>query len=224
MEVVYLVNETFLSIDGEINPWHQGIPSFFIRLQNCNLRCPYCDTKQSWSKEGGKTMTVGELYAEAEKSGARKVTITGGEPFLQPLRPLIEVFTSKGYKVSVETNGSLHPCTTEDLLLLSINRDVSLIVDIKTPSSNGWVDWGFVEKVAGFENTWLKFVVANYEDLNFAHNSIVLHRLQKSNLAFSPVVGELGKLTYEDVLHWMLRQGYTNAVLNVQLHKLISMR
>jgi len=222
---MYQVNETFLSIDGEVNPWHQGVPSFFIRLQGCNLKCPYCDTKRTWVKEGGNLMTVEELCQIADTSGVRKITITGGEPLIQPLYPLVKRFVEQGYRVSVETNGVTRP-DVKDFQLFATNPMTSLIIDIKLPSSQPSenIVWGFIRSMSSLKNTWLKFVVADYEDLRVAKDYITQMGLQSANLAFSPVVGEWGKLSYQDMVTWMVQQGFPLAVLNVQIHKLISMR
>lgn len=97
------VHETFCSIQGE-GPF-AGQPAFFIRLSGCNLRCPQCDTDHTKQTE----MPAGQLLGLAATAIApnKLVVITGGEPFCQQITPLTNALLSYGYRVQVETNGTL---------------------------------------------------------------------------------------------------------------------
>ena len=112
------VAETFLSLQGE--GLLIGMPSFFIRTSGCNLRCAWCDTGYtSWAPEGERR-GVQELVAEASRSGAGHVVVTGGEPLLQrEIGALTRALRAAGLHVTVETAGTLAPDFTCDLLSVS---------------------------------------------------------------------------------------------------------
>ena len=119
------VIETFYSIEGE-GPLI-GIPTYFIRLSGCNLRCTWCDTKYSYS--GGEKRTVDSLLEEATTYKTKFVCITGGEPLLQKeVYPLMYKLLDKEFKVILETSGSIpiEDVPTDDNMIISM--------DIKTPS------------------------------------------------------------------------------------------
>jgi len=97
----YPIAETFFSLKGE--GLHTGVPMYFIRFSECNLNCAFCDTDFSKKKE----MSEDELTIEALESGAKHVVLTGGEPCLQRLFPLIEALHRENFQVHMETNGSI---------------------------------------------------------------------------------------------------------------------
>ena len=126
----YPVAETFLSINGEGRL--AGELAFFIRFPGCNLRCSYCDTSWANLPDVPKTYLTGEALLErALASGAKNVTLTGGEPLLQPdLEELMELLGRHGLSVEVETNGAV------DLApFLSLSPRPSFTMDYKLPSS-----------------------------------------------------------------------------------------
>ena len=79
LEQTLRVNETFFSIQGEST--YAGVPCFFVRLTGCPLRCHYCDTEYAFRE--GAPRTIGAIVEEIERSGARVVELTGGEPLAQ---------------------------------------------------------------------------------------------------------------------------------------------
>lgn len=101
------IAEAFASLQGE--GARQGLPTIFVRLAGCNLRCAFCDTKRAWTH--GRRVTVEAVVAEAlrlrDRSGASWVCLTGGEPLLQDVAPLILRLRAEGFKIQVETNGRL---------------------------------------------------------------------------------------------------------------------
>jgi len=100
------VVEIFRTIEGE-GRW-VGLPIVFIRLEGCNLRCEWCDTKYSYDGITFKTYKISELIQQIEKQNLKRVCITGGEPFYTPELPILtETLLEKNYKVFIETNGTL---------------------------------------------------------------------------------------------------------------------
>ena len=77
------IHSHFISIDGEVNKWGQGVPSVFLRLQNCNLRCSYCDIPEAQDPKGGRVLSVDQIVEIIRGYECEKITITGGEPLLQ---------------------------------------------------------------------------------------------------------------------------------------------
>lgn len=111
------VIESFYSLQGEgVNV---GCPAFFIRLAGCNVRCPWCDTKESWNEKNAQLKDVQTLTDEAVESGALSVVITGGEPLLHPLDALTGSLKSMGLKVWLETSGSAPLSGSFDWICLS---------------------------------------------------------------------------------------------------------
>ncbi len=101
------IAEVFASLQGE--GARQGLPTIFVRLAGCNLRCAFCDTKRAWKH--GRRVAVEAVAAEAVhlrgRTGAAWVCLTGGEPLLQDVAPLIRRLRAEGFKIQVETNGRL---------------------------------------------------------------------------------------------------------------------
>lgn len=206
----------FKSIDGEVNAFYQGAVTVFVRLAECNCRCSYCDTKYSFAK--GIAMEVHEVVRLVTSYRSKKVTITGGEPLLQldAVLELIQKLLALGYKVSVETNGSIAiPELYRD------NQNVSWVVDYKLISSNQ------MEKMIpeAFESLtqkdFVKFVISDKDDFDAALN--VRSDLRNkhnchANFAFAPLHGSLNP---KDLYELIEVFGDGSELMNVQLHKYI---
>lgn len=205
------IYETFSSIQGEST--HAGLPCFFIRLAECNLRCSYCDTKRAQTREHAVRAAPEELAQRAAASGLNLVEITGGEPMLQKdgVIQLSEHLLADRRRVLIETNGSC------DLSVLP--SGVIRIIDFKTPSSgehNKMFEQNFSAIHPADE---VKFVLSDERDYRFALDAIARFQIdrQTDNILFSPV---FGRLAAADLAAWMLRDK-PKARLNLQLHKYI---
>jgi 7-carboxy-7-deazaguanine synthase len=101
------IAEVFASLQGE--GARQGLPTIFVRLAGCNLRCAFCDTKRAWTQ--GRRVSIEAVAAEVlrlrDRSGTTWVCLTGGEPLLQDVAPLVRRLRAEGFKFQVETNGRL---------------------------------------------------------------------------------------------------------------------
>ncbi len=176
------IAETFLSLQGEST--FAGLPCFFIRLAECNLRCNYCDSAYAWQASG--TAEVPQLAAKAVASGAQLVEVTGGEPLLQEETPrLCDALLDAGLTVLVETNGSL----PIDRVSVACHR----IVDRKLPGSGmaaHHLDENYAKLTPRDE---VKFVVSSAEDVDFAFAEIRKFHLDQIGcpLLLSPVWGRI---------------------------------
>lgn len=186
-----------------------GIPTVFIRLSGCNLRCDYCDTKYAW--EPGEQISLDEVLEKAESYGCKLVEITGGEPLAQPFTPeLCEKLLFRGFTVMVETNGTI------DISILP--QKTVKILDMKCPASNesGKFLYGNLKHLS--KNDELKFVVCSKEDFDWA-----IQEIEKNDLLsicpvnISPVAG---LVDYSTAARWILESG-KELRLNLQLHKII---
>ena len=203
------VNEIFYSLQGESS--FAGLPCVFIRLTGCNLRCSYCDTRYAY--ESGTEYTVAEILKRISLIKCRLVEITGGEPLIQEETPImISGLLELGYKVLLETNGSLD--------IGKIDSRCSRIVDFKCPSS-GESDKNCLENLSSLTgNDEVKFVIGNREDYEYATSlvSILANNCRNLKLPFlSPV---FGKMDMRILAEWMLEDNL-QARLQVQLHKII---
>jgi len=203
----------FSSIEGEVSLFYQGGLTVFIRCAGCNLRCKYCDTKYALPMDSGEEMSVDEIVTKVGEFGISRVTITGGEPLLQKeLFELTRALWGRGYKISVETNGSM------DL----IGHGVSgWVVDYKLPSSGEMSE--MITEVFLRPIDFVKFVILDRDDYEVA---LVVRRslIEKgctAKFAFSPVYGLMDPA---QLVSWLVEDRVDGAILNVQLHKLINLK
>ena len=212
---VFPVAETFLSINGEGT--HAGQLAFFIRFTGCNLRCSYCDT--AWANEPDAphtAMTAEDLLDAALRSGAGCVTITGGEPMLQPdiaelLRRLCDV---DGLYVEVETNGAV---PLERFLSWEVRP--SFTMDYKLPSSGMESRMHRPNLSLLTRQDTVKFVCGSQEDLRRAEEIIRHYGLVDSTHVYlSPVFGQIEP---SEMVEYMMRRRLRGVTLQLQIHKII---
>ncbi len=201
------INEIFKSIQGESS--FAGIPTVFVRLTGCNLRCQWCDTKYAYDE--GVDLTVDEVIGRVNAFGLQFAQITGGEPLLQEeVYELMDRLLNMDYNVSFETNGSIN--------LSSVDKRVVKIIDIKCPSSSesDRMDFGNINYLTKSDE--IKFVIKDRDDYNWAKEIIDRYNLiKRCNILISPVYGEIEPRQLAD---WILEDNL-NVRLQIQLHKLI---
>ena len=144
------ITEIFYSLQGEAR--EVGIPTVFVRLTGCPLRCNYCDT--AYAFKGNNPLSIEQILSEIAKYKTHYVCVTGGEPMAQGnCLGLLDTLIEKGYKVSMETSGSID--------ISEVNKNVSIVMDLKTPSSTEQHQNRY-ENIALLENKdQLKFVIAS---------------------------------------------------------------
>jgi 7-carboxy-7-deazaguanine synthase len=201
------LTEVFLSLQGETR--RAGLPTVFIRLTGCPLRCRWCDT--TYSFQGGETVTLNSLMARVAEFGVSTVCVTGGEPLAQKgCLPLLSALCDAGYSVSLETSGALD--------VSMVDPRVSRIVDIKPPESgeesrNRWENLSHLTP-----HDEIKFVLASRSDYEWARDVVHAQGLERvCTILFSPVQGELPPAQLAD---WILADRMP-VRMQVQLHKVL---
>ena len=199
------ISEIFASLQGE--SLTQGLPTLFIRLTGCPLRCHYCDTPYAFS--GGDWMTLDQILTTTRDSGLPLVTVTGGEPLAQTAcRTLLYRLCESGLTVSLETSGALP--------IEAIDRRVQRIVDLKTPGS-GEVERNLYANLDHLNpQDQLKFVLTSEEDYQWAKKLIKEYQLQqRCPLLMLPAFQHLPAATLAE---WILRDRLP-VRMQLQLHK-----
>lgn len=201
------ISEIFFSIQGESS--RVGLPTVFVRLTGCPLRCVWCDTEYAFS--GGQRMTLPRILDEVAGYRARQVCVTGGEPLAQKhCMALLTALCDVGYAVSLETSGALD--------IASVDPRVSRVVDLKAPGSgeSGKNHWQNLDRLTPRDE--LKFVLKDRADYEWARHSVIERRLDAlCPLLFSPVQATLEARTLAE---WILADRLPVG-FQVQLHKLL---
>ena len=202
-----IVNEIFYSIQGE--SLSSGLPTIFIRLTGCPLRCQYCDTSYAFTE--GKKKTFEKIIEEIKNYKCTNVTITGGEPLSQKnTKDFINLLVSDSYNVSIETSNAVS--------IKNINDSAVIVLDIKTPDSNE-SDKNIIENYKFLkECDQIKFVICSKDDYQWAKNYINKYNLNGiCNIIMSPSFGEMDI----QVLAEFILKDNLPARLQTQFHKLI---
>ena len=201
------ISEIFYSLQGETS--RVGLPTVFVRLTGCPLRCAYCDTTHAFS--GGQNMSIAQILEEVASYHARYVTVTGGEPLAQEnCLYLLCALCDAGYEVSLETGGALD--------VSGVDARVMKVLDIKTPAS-GELEKNLWSNLAALNaRDEIKFVLCDEADYAWARQVLRDRGLAgKCAVLFSPVQGRLSATTLAE---WILRDNLP-VRLQVQLHKLL---
>jgi len=199
------ISEIFYSLQGETRT--VGLPTTFVRLTGCPLRCRYCDTEYAF--HGGRWMGLSDVLAEVAIFGARYVTVTGGEPLAQKnCIKLLSQLGDAGYQVSLETSGAMD--------ISRVDLRVVIVMDLKTPDS-GQADKNLYANIEHLRpKDQVKFVVCSRKDYEWAKSIIHKHGLSEHcEVLFSPSHGRLEAAQLAD---WILADRLA-VRLQIQLHK-----
>ena len=201
------ITEIFHSLQGETS--RVGLPTVFIRLTGCPLRCTYCDTAYAFS--GGQSMGIADILRQVAEYAPRYVTVTGGEPLAQKnCLTLLHALCDAGYQVSLETGGALD--------ISEVDARVMRVVDIKTPASgesakNRWENLALLTR-----HDEIKFVLCDVNDYQWAKQILQHHHLaEKCTVLFSPAHDTLNATQLAD---WILRDRLP-VRMQIQLHKIL---
>jgi 7-carboxy-7-deazaguanine synthase len=201
------IYEIFHSLQGETS--RIGLPTVFVRLTGCPMRCTYCDTEYAFS--GGGNMQIDDILQKVAEFGTRYVTVTGGEPLAQKeCYTLLASLCNAGYSVSLETGGAMD--------IAPVDKRVSVILDIKTPGSNEEKNmlWGNIDHVKSTDE--IKFVLCNRADYDWAKTKITELKLsEKCPILFSTSFHELKA---DELAGWVLVDKLP-VRMQIQLHKIL---
>jgi len=204
---VIKINEIFFSLQGESS--RIGLPTVFIRLTGCPMRCNYCDTAYAFN--GGENLTIHAILAKVASYKTQYITVTGGEPLAQ--RECLDLLTTlcdSSYEVSLETGGAL---TIKD-----VDPRVKVILDIKTPGSGEvknyhWPNLNYLKA-----KDEIKLVITDHEDYLWAKNTIQeKNLLENFDILFSP---SFEQVESQDLAEWILKDQLP-VRLQLQLHKIL---
>lgn len=206
-EVTVRLTEIFYSLQGEAA--RSGLPTVFIRLTGCPLRCTWCDTEYAFA--GGVTTPIADVLAEVAKHPTRHVCVTGGEPLAQkPCLLLLTALCDAGHDVCLETSGALD--------IRQVDPRVARIMDLKAPGS-GECDKNLLSNLTDLRPTdEVKIVIASRADFDWACEMICTHQLSdQCMVVLSPVAGQQNPT---ELAEWILAAGL-DVRFQLQLHKLL---
>ncbi|MCL5974246.1 MAG: 7-carboxy-7-deazaguanine synthase QueE [Gammaproteobacteria bacterium] len=199
------ITEIFYSLQGETRK--VGLPTVFVRLTGCPLRCGYCDT--AYAFHGGQKMEISDIVAEVKSYNPRYVTVTGGEPLAQnSCRELLTALCDLDVEVSLETSGAMD--------ISDIDTRVVRVMDLKTPAS-GEVSKNRYSNIDLLSHQdQIKFVICNRDDYDWAREQLAVFNLvSRCEILFSPVHGDL---TPTDLAEWIIADNLP-VRMQIQLHK-----
>ena len=199
------ISEIFYSLQGEGKS--VGLPTTFIRLTGCPLRCGYCDTEYAFY--GGQERDIDDIIEEVQTIGAKYINVTGGEPLAQKrVHSLMQQLCELGFQVSLETSGALD--------VSAVDPRVVKVLDVKTPGSGEETKnrtQNYVHLTAADQ---VKYVICDQADFIWSKQHMYQHHLQdKCEVLFSPVQGQLAAAELAD---WVL-QDKLPVRFQIQLHK-----
>jgi len=201
------ITEIFYSLQGESNT--VGLPTVFIRLTGCPLRCVYCDTAYAFT--GGSKMDINAILDQVKQYPTLYVTVTGGEPLAQPACiELMSKLADQGYQVSLETSGALD--------VSKVDPRVVKVMDLKTPSS-GELSKNLYQNIDHLTaNDQVKFVIGSDEDYQWSKQILTEYTLaDRCQILFSPVMGQQSPTELAE----KILADYLPVRFQIQLHKLL---
>jgi 7-carboxy-7-deazaguanine synthase len=202
------ITEIFYSLQGEART--VGLPTVFVRLTGCPLRCAYCDTEYAF--QGGAQRSLAAIVEQVKSYSPRYVTVTGGEPLAQAnCWPLLAALCDEGFEVSLETSGALS--------LAGVDARVVKVLDLKTPASgeSGRNDYSNITRLLPQDQ--VKFVICDRGDYEWSRFKLDEYALAEkvSDILFSP---SFEQLSGTELAEWILADNLP-VRLQLQLHKLL---
>ena len=199
------ITEIFYSLQGETRTI--GLPTVFVRLTGCPLRCGYCDTAYAFT--GGEKMEIADIVEQVSAYNPRYVTVTGGEPLAQKTcYELLTTLCDLNVEVSLETSGAID--------ISNVDPRVVCVMDIKTPGSGEEAKniYANIDKLKRLDQ--VKFVICDRSDYEWSCKKLAEYDLpNRCEVLFSPIHGELEPSALAD---WIVADNL-QVRMQVQLHK-----
>lgn len=204
---VLRISEIFYSLQGESKT--VGLPTVFIRLTGCPLRCQYCDTSYAFS--GGESKSIADIIAQVAQYKTRYITVTGGEPLAQPgCLTLLQQLVDKNYCVSLETSGAID--------VANVDPRIIKVMDLKTPTSTEEHRNLYANLQYLTPQDQLKFVICNKADYVWSKAKVSEYQLdEQCEVLFSPTMGQQDPT---ELAEWILRDQLP-VRFQLQLHKML---
>ena len=202
------ITEIFYSLQGESRT--SGLPTLFIRLTGCPLRCQYCDSEYAF--HGGTQIALDDIMAQAASYNPRYICVTGGEPLAQPnAKPLMTMLCDAGYDVSIETSGAMD--------VSDVDARVSIVMDLKTPDSKEESRNRLANLLHLKQKDQIKFVVCSRVDYDWAKAMITDHNLASlvGDVLMSPSWGQIDATELAD---WIVADNLP-VRYQIQMHKVL---
>jgi 7-carboxy-7-deazaguanine synthase len=201
------LTEIFLSLQGESTL--VGLPTVFVRLTGCPLRCQYCDTAYAFT--GGEWWELPAILERVQALSARQVCVTGGEPLAQPnCLPLLTLLCDAGFTVSLETSGALP--------VADVDPRVIRVVDVKTPASGESTRNLFDQLQSLAPQDQIKFVICDRSDYEWSRTLVRDRALtERCTVLFSP---SYEQLPARELADWILAD-HLPVRFQLQLHKVL---
>lgn len=201
------IHEIFYSLQGESTL--SGLPTVFVRLTGCPLRCVWCDTEYAF--QGGQWLHYEDILDEIAQHKTPYVCVTGGEPLAQKrVLPFLDQLINAGYTVSLETAGSLS--------VAEVNPEVIKIIDLKAPGSGEVIKNDYKNLDLVNANDQVKFVIADKVDYQWAVDTLQKYRINsRCEVLFSPVADVLPPA---DLASWILAD-HLPVRMQIQMHKVL---
>lgn len=208
MQNILRITEIFYSLQGETRT--AGLPTVFVRLTGCPLRCQYCDSAYAFT--GGQLLSLETILAQVAAYKPRYICVTGGEPLAQPnALPLLTQLCDAGYQVSIETSGAMD--------IRHVDPRVHIVLDLKTPDSleshrNLYDNIDLLKA-----QDQVKFVLCSRADYDWAVTKLLQYKLDTrvDDVLFSP---SQGQLSARDLADWIVADNLP-VRFQLQLHKVL---
>ncbi|MCH9716000.1 MAG: 7-carboxy-7-deazaguanine synthase QueE [Gammaproteobacteria bacterium] len=201
------ITEIFHSLQGESKT--VGLPTVFVRLTGCPLRCQYCDT--AYAFQGGEMLSLDDIVVQIKAFDCKHICVTGGEPLAQvACTTLLTTLCEQGFSVSIETSGARD--------ISAIDKRVLIVMDLKTPDSKE-ADKNLLSNLDYLKPTdHIKFVICSREDYEWACQMLKKHELvTRAEVLFSPSFEQLAPKTLAE---WILKDKLP-VRFQLQLHKIL---
>lgn len=202
------ITEIFYSLQGETRT--VGLPTVFVRLTGCPLRCQYCDTEYAFS--GGEWMTLDDIMTQIASYPTKQITVSGGEPLAQPnCLPLLKRLCDQGYEVSLETSGAMD--------VSEVDERVVKVLDLKTPDSEESHRNLYDNLAYLTPQDQVKFVICSRQDYDWSKMKVDQYQLleKAGEVLFSP---SFHQVSATDLADWIVEDGI-QVRMQLQLHKLL---